>query len=209
MKAHSQDRFWNSFAIKYDSFIERYAKATYAQTIKLLKEELSDQVNVLEIGTGTGLIAFAIADQVNKLLAIDFAPEMIQIAREKLLLTPYKHIIFEVGGANQIDVPDQSFDVVIASNVFHLLPNASEVLLEIRRVLKSNGKVILPTYCHGENLKSIMISLFMGLSGFKAVNRWSTSQFRHFVESNGFVIEQEVIIDDRIPLSFLTATKQN
>lgn len=208
MKVNKQNKFWNSFARKYDGFIERYAKNTYEQSIRLLKDELYRNSKVLEIGTGTGLIAFAIAEQVQEITAIDYSSEMINVAKEKQMLSSSKNIVFQVCDANKIDIPDKSFDIIIASNVFHLIPNADEVLLEISRILKDDGKVILPTYCHGQNIKAKIISALMGLSGFKAVNRWSISQFRDFVENEGFAIEKEVLISDRIPLLFLVAKKK-
>jgi ubiquinone/menaquinone biosynthesis C-methylase UbiE len=209
MKVTKQNKFWDSFARKYDPFIERYAKNTYEQSIRLLKKELYRNSKVLEIGTGTGLIAFAIAEQVKEIIAIDNSSEMINVAIEKQIQSNSKNIVFQVSDANKINNPDKSFDIIVASNVFHLIPNAEEVLWEIRRILKDDGKVILPTYCHGQNIKARIISAFMGLSGFKAVNRWSTSQFRSFVENEGFVIQKEEIISDRIPLSFIVSTKSN
>jgi len=183
-------------------------KNTYAKSIKLLKEELHSNSKVLEIGTGTGLIALAIAEHVKEITAIDYSPEMIHIAKEKQQQSTHNNIDFKVSNANKIDFPDNTFDIIIASNVFHLLPNANEVLREIKRLLNENGKVILPTYCHGQNIKPRIISACMGLSGFKAVNPWSTDKFRAFVENEGFVIKKEEIIIDKIPLSFLVSTKK-
>ena len=208
MKNNQQNKFWNSFASKYDTFIARYAKNTYEKSLLLIKKELNSDSNILEVGTGTGLIAFAIAGNANRITAIDYAQEMIKVANSKLEKQEQCNISFQVSEANNIKSKDKVFDIVIASNVFHLLPNADEALWEIYRVLKDDGKVILPTYCHGQNLKSRFISAIMGLSGFKAVNRWSTSEFKDFVCKEGFSIKKEEIIADKIPLSFLVASKQ-
>ena len=48
----------------------------------------------------------------------------------------------------------------------------------------------------------------MGISGFKAVNRWSVKQYKTFIESGDFLIEKEIIIEDKIPMSFIVATKK-
>ncbi|NPD47647.1 MULTISPECIES: class I SAM-dependent methyltransferase [unclassified Lentimicrobium] len=203
-----QNRYWNSFAKKYDQFIAKYAQNTYNKSIALIKKELKNNDEVLEIGTGTGIISFAIATEVKRIIATDYAPAMIDIALKKQKRNNIQNIKFKLGSAKEIDSIEEVFDIVIASNVFHLIPKASEALLEIKRVMKSEGRVILPTYCHGQNIKSRMVSTFMSLSGFKAANKWSIASYRDFIKNEGFIIIKEIIIEDKIPLSFIIAKKE-
>ena len=79
----SEYSFWNSYARKYDKFIHRNAKNTYRELIDEIKRIVTPDTEVLEIGTGTGNIAFGIANSVRKITAIDPASEMIKIARQK------------------------------------------------------------------------------------------------------------------------------
>jgi ubiquinone/menaquinone biosynthesis C-methylase UbiE len=207
MKQENDNRFWDSFAGKYDKFIANFANETYVKLLKLMEQEISLNSKVLEIGTGTGIISFAIADKVKSITAIDYAPEMIKLANSKLVDSNFNNIEFKVNSATNIEQQDKSFDVIIACNIFHLLPEPEKTLEEIIRLLTDNGKVILPTYCHGQNIKTRFISGMMSLSGFKAVNKWSLKLFRKFVEYNGLTIEKEEIIKDKIPLSFIVASK--
>ncbi|PLX04038.1 MAG: hypothetical protein C0595_04815 [Marinilabiliales bacterium] len=207
MKQNNDNKFWDSFAGKYDNFISKHAKQTYTVLLDLIGKELEMGSNVLEVGTGTGLISFAIADKVKSIMAIDYAPEMIKIANKKLLDSKLKNIDFKVYSATDIKQKDNTFDIIIASNVFHLLPNPEKALEEIIRLLVDNGKVIIPTYCHGQNIKTYFISVIMSLTGFKAENKWSMKQFRKFVENAGLEIKKEEIIKDKIPLSFIVASK--
>lgn len=207
MNNQTQINFWNTFASKYDRFISRFAKSTYISVEQLLKEDLHKSDKVLEIGTGTGIIAFAVASHVREITALDSASEMIAVAKGKLTSTGINNITFQLGNANNTGLPDNYFDAVIASNVFHLLEAPELALREIHRVLKDTGKAILPTYCHGHNIKSRVISSIMGLSGFRAENRWSAKTFRDFVEKEQFVVLKEIIIKDKIPLSYLLLSK--
>jgi ubiquinone biosynthesis O-methyltransferase len=207
-KTKNQYRFWDSFSVKYDRFIAKYAHETYAKSLRLMKQELSGDLKVLEIGTGTGIVSLSIADKVKSVTAIDYAPEMIKVANAKLEESNFKNIEFKLNSAMNIEQPEKSFDVIIASNLFHLLPEPKEVLHEIKRVLADNGKIILPTYCHGQNLKSRQISAIMSLTGFRAVNKWSLKQFRKFVEQEDLIIIKEEIINGKIPLSFIVASKK-
>ncbi len=208
MIKNNNNIFWNSFARKYDKFILKYANETYKKSLELMVKELSKDSKVLEIGTGTGLISFAIADKVKSIVAIDFAPEMIEVAKEKQINSSSNNIEFKVSGADSIKYPDSSFTVAVVSNVFHLIPEPHKVLAELHRLIAENGKLILPTYCHGQSLKTRIISAVMGLSGFRAVNRWSVKQYKTFIESGGLIIEKEIIIEDKIPMSFIVATKR-
>lgn len=208
MKHENDNKFWDSFAGKYDAFISKYADKAYTKSIKLISSELTKRSRVLEIGTGTGLISFAIADKVRNIIAIDYAPEMIKIANAKLGNSNIKNVKFVVNSATNIKQPDKSFEIIIASNVFHLLPKPQKALQEITRLLTKEGKVILPTYCHGQNVKTRFISTIMSISGFKVTNKWSLKRFINFIESEGLEIQKEEIIKDKIPLSFIVASKK-
>ncbi len=198
--------FWNSVAGKYDKFVSVYTKS-YKKSLELIKSELNPNDKVLEIGAGTGIISFEIAGYVQGITALDYASGMIEIAKAKQHKLKIGNITFKNGHATQLDQPDNTFDIVIASNIFHLISEADKALWEIHRVLKNEGKAILPTYCHGENIKTLIISLLMGISGFRAENKWSTKSFKGFVENEGFTVLKETIIPDKIPLSFIVAKK--
>lgn len=208
MKNKNDNRFWNSFANKYDKFITKYVNITYTRIIQLIEPELSTDLEVLEVGTGTGIISLSIANKVKNIVAIDFAPEMIKIAKIKLEESNIDNIEFKVNPATNIEYQNKSFDLIVASNVFHLLPEPEKALHEIIRLLNNNGKVILPTYCHGQNLKTRFISAITSITGFKATNKWSLREYRKFIESNGLKIKTEEIIRDKIPLSFIVASNE-
>jgi hypothetical protein len=91
--------------------------------------------------------------------------------------------------------------------VLHLLYQPVKALHEMKRVLSDNGTIILPTFCHGADLSSHIISRFMGLFGFKVRTRWSVNSFIDFVRTNGFRIIREEILKDKIPLVYLVAVK--
>lgn len=209
MKNYSRENiFWNLFARRYDRFIFKNVNNTYNKIKELLRNEISMDNNVLEVGTGTGIFSLTLAEHVKSIVAIDFAPEMIKIAKEKQRELGKNNITFQTGDATRLSFPDNSMDVIIAVNVFHLLGNPKIALNETRRVLTTNGKLIIPTFCHGNNLKSRVLSSILGLSGFMARNRWSISSFRLFIQNSGFEVEKEFIIEDRIPLSFIVAHKK-
>lgn len=200
--------FWNSFSDKYDSFIQKNFGQTYDQIFQKLSCDISKTDEILEIATGTGLVAFEISNKVKQINAVDVSPEMILKAKEKQLELKLNNINFEVGDICNLQFKDSVFDLVIASNVMHLLYEPQKALFEINRVLKTNGKAILPTFCHGENLKSLILSKLASLVGFKAQNRWSINEFNDFIEKNGFKKIRSETIQGKIPLNYLVMEKK-
>lgn len=181
--------------------------ATYQQLYQLLKTDVAGTGKILEVATGTGLLAFEICNNVKSINAIDISPEMIKVASEKQKQRNISNITFEVGDSCNLAFEDETFDVVIASNVLHLLFEPEKSLAEIRRVLKPDGIAILPTFCHADNIQSRIISGFMSLFSFRARNKWTTKSFESFVRNNDFKIVKSEIIDGKIPLLYLLTAK--
>lgn len=206
-RIEKESRFWNFFSTKYDRFINITLNATYQQLYQLLKTDVAGTGKILEVATGTGLLAFEICNNVKSINAIDISPEMIKVASEKQKQRNISNITFEVGDSCNLVFEDGTFDVVIASNVLHLLFEPEKSIAEIRRVLKPDGIAILPTFCHAENFKSRIISNFMSLFSFRARNKWTTKSFESFVSKNSFKIVKSEIIFGKIPLLYLLTEK--
>lgn len=200
--------FWDSFAKKYDSFINKNASKSYERLFVRLLHDTKTTTNLLEVATGTGILSFKLSDQIFQVTAIDIAPEMIEIAKSKSRDKQISNINFQVGDSCELDFENELFDTVLASNVLHLLYQPDLALKEMTRVLKPNGKIIIPTYCHGDSVKSHILSRLMGLAGFKARSRWSVKSFEKFVEECGLKIINSEVFKDKIPLIYLQASKK-
>jgi len=104
----------------------------------------------LEVGCGTGalsLLAKLKTGNTGKVYGIDIAEKMIATARKKA--EKYKlNIDFRVASIDDLPFPDNNFDVVISSMMFHHLPVGIKEsgLMEINRVLKSDGIFLLSDF---------------------------------------------------------------
>jgi len=202
-------RFWDKFAKRYDSFVENTVSKTYKSIIESIELELDINHRVLEIGTGTGIIAFSICSRVSTIIATDISPEMIRTALQKQKDLNIQNIDFQLQDSYSMTLPDKSFDVVIATNLFHLLYEPEKPIREVKRVLKDGGVFIAPTFCVGENMRSRIITTLAGLlSGFKIVNRWSINELQTLMTNNGMVINKITTIKGRFPLAYLVMSKQ-
>src|SRR5450755_122556 len=101
--------------------------------------------HVLDVGSGTGLLAQYVADLVGpsgSVVAIDPLRLRIEIAKWKAR----PNLSFKVGDAYDLSaLKDESFDVVYLNAVFHWLPEKTGPVREFFRVLKPGGKLGLST----------------------------------------------------------------
>jgi ubiquinone/menaquinone biosynthesis C-methylase UbiE len=100
---------------------------------------------LIDVGTGTGTLAIAALRRWPdvEVVGIDASRGMASAAAAEAdrLLTPAEGARFatEVAFADELPFPDQSFDAVMSSFVYQLVPNRARALREARRVLRPNG----------------------------------------------------------------------
>ena len=97
---------------------------------------------VLEIGIGSGLnLPYLDASRIDSLVGIDPSEELIGIAEQRINDSMPK-IEFIVSKAEQMSFNDNTFDTVLMTYTMCTVDNASRVLDEIKRVLKSDGQLL-------------------------------------------------------------------
>lgn len=203
-RQNRERRFWDRFANFYDAFIDKVFRKTYKAILENMDSDLNRNHHVLEIGTGTGIIPFAIYSKVSSIVATDISPEMVRVANKKLKRSKIKNIDFQIQDSYHLTFPDKSFDVVIASNLLHLLYEPEKPINELKRVMKDDGIFIAPTLCVGENTKSKIIATIIGfLSGFGVVNKWTYEDFKRMLTDNGLVIYKELRIDGKLLTAYI------
>jgi SAM-dependent methyltransferase len=107
--------------------------------------ELSAMDHVLDIGAGSGLLAFAAAPHVAHLTAIDISVPMCTALQRRVESTRITNIDVRVADAIDLPLTDECFDVVLSNYCLHHLPNDQKILAlsEVARVLRPGGRVVL------------------------------------------------------------------
>ena len=201
MPESDNKRFWNRYARLYDVEINLFSKAAYQQMYTMMLDALTPDMEVLEVATGTGLIACHIAGGVRHVTATDFSESMINVAKKKHAPA---NVSFCVEDATALSFADNSIDAVIISNALHIMPDPTSALREIRRVLKPSGLLIAPTFSQPRTEKFGGFNIFiMRLAGFRIYSQWTPEEYVEFISSNGFNVTRSQVLKAAFPLVYL------
>ena len=196
--------YWNNDAANYDNRAKKSYKA-YQNIIRKIKNEVTTEMNVLDIGTGTGEIPISIYKDVKSIEAIDFSQEMIKIAKNKAENRGIENIKFLVQDSNDLNYKDNSFDVIIIINLLHIVPKPENVINEAKRLIKKDGTIIISTFLHNENIKSRIISYIMKRKGHPIVTKFDSKSICKFIEKCSLKITSHQNIKNIMPLMYITA----
>ncbi|MCM1506043.1 MAG: class I SAM-dependent methyltransferase [Ruminococcus flavefaciens] len=189
---------WDKFAPVYNLFMKKDKKA-YTQMYQKICIAVKDK-KVLELATGTGLIAGNIADFAESVEATDFSEKMIEQARKNVHAN---NVHFAVADACKLPYHNESFDVVIISNALHIMPEPKKALAEIQRVLKKDGILIAPTFVHAHmSLPKKVLAKMMSIVGFHAEHKWSEKTYINFLRKNGWIIKRKSLLKASFPLVY-------
>ena len=112
--------------------------------------EIQPGNRVLEVGVGTGLNLPLYARDCN-VTGIDISKEMLRKAEERVLALGMVNTKLMVMDCAKLDFPDDSFDRVIATYVISAVPDPVKTLLEMRRVCKPSGHLVILNHFKSEN----------------------------------------------------------
>ena len=195
--------FWDKNAGRYDRFM-RKERAAYDEMYALIRP-LVRHKTVLELATGTGLIAKNIVNAAAHIEATDASPEMIAEAKRD---NRSAKLHFSVQDMFRLPYADKSFDVVIVSNALHIVPQPEKALQEIKRVLKDDGTLIAPTFTHaGNSFSGKVRAFFMKLAGFPLHSRWTSEEYLRFLRQNGWTVRKSAVLKASFPLTYAECEK--
>lgn len=185
-------RFWDKVA-------ERYARQpvadddSYKKKLQVTRDYLRPDMDVLEFGCGTGSTAIAHAPYVKSIVAIDVSSKMLEIARAKADANNIGNVAFQQGDIGDLNVPDETLDVVMGHSILHLVDSQEEVIAKVHRMLEPGGLFVTSTACLGDSQGYLRPVLpIAGLLGFAPMVRFFTR--RELLDSmvaGGFEIEHE------------------
>lgn len=101
---------------------------------------------VLDVGTGTGVLAITAARAGARVTGLDLTPELLAQARDNARIAHREDIVWTEGDAEQLPYPAASFDIVLSQFGHMFAPRPEITVAEMRRVLKPNGRIAIATW---------------------------------------------------------------
>jgi ubiquinone/menaquinone biosynthesis C-methylase UbiE len=203
IKTRHRVRF-NRWARDYDqSILQRIIfNTSHDMFFTAMLPWLPDGSNVLDVGCGTGKLSHALYSH-NKNLNIhgmDFSEVMINKAKAKLKDEP---IEFRIGDVENLPYEPNSFDAITCSHSFHHYPNQRGAVLEMHRVLKDGGKVMVIDGSRDTFWGSVIFRTVEFVE--KNVYHMYGNEMKELLASCGFIKIHQRLFNPIAPLLFTVA----
>ena len=120
---------------------------------------------ILEIGSGTGRFCIALAKKYpsKKIIGIDYTDESVALSNKGAKMRGLSKVEFKKADLFQLPFPDNHFDLVFENGVIEHFKNYPEALLEMKRVVKKGGKIIVNVnnwYCFPKTIEKKILGKY-------------------------------------------------
>jgi ubiquinone/menaquinone biosynthesis C-methylase UbiE len=146
--------------------------------------------SVLDIATGSGHTAFALAPQVASVIGIDITREMLREAESLKAELGVTNVLFQIGDVHKLPFADGTFQLVTCRRAAHHFSNIGLALQEIRRVLSVGGRVLVDDRSVPEDdFVDRSMNLLDTYHDESHVREYRPQEWRRMLEDAGFVVE--------------------
>lgn len=126
---------------------------------------------IIELGCGPGFYSCKIGERFSQVsvIGIDRSPKQLKWAREKIAEKGLENCTFESANVLELNYPSESFDALIASRLFTVLPERTRAVAEMYRVLNPGGRCFIaePRYAIWASIPLLTMWLLAGIMRFR------------------------------------------
>lgn len=185
-------QFWDRIAPGYSK--QPIAdEASYARKLAQTQALMQPHMQVLELGCGTGTTALKHAPHVAHIDATDVSAAMIAIGEQKAAQAGINNVRFSQAAVEELTAADGSYDMVLALNLMHLLPDRDAALARIHRLLKPGGFYVSSTVCLADKMWYLrpVIPVMQWLGKAPYVSFVSAGRVHEEVTAAGFEVQSQ------------------
>ncbi|AOR24457.1 class I SAM-dependent methyltransferase [Clostridium taeniosporum] len=143
---NNKNNFKNKSKINFNNQADIYDISGDGKFVAPMYAEIINRIvslkpkKLLDVGCGTGNILMKLSKNTNiELSGLDISEKMIEVARRNIGTKAE----LKVGDSEFMPWKNKTFDVILCNASFHHYPNPEKVLMEMRRLLKSSGTLII------------------------------------------------------------------
>lgn len=194
-----------------ESFNRIIDNKTYANIIKddkhlstLMKlVEGGNYRKILDIGTGTGYLAFPLAEKfpASTVYGIDIAETIIEKNNETVKEKGISNLIFQVFDGLKYPFEDESFDLIVTRYAFHHFPNVVDSIQQMNRILVKGGMVLVSDPMRNDKDINGIIDEYMRVKKDGHIQFYLAKELDNLFINNGFSKEKQLITDMKFPFA--------
>jgi 2-polyprenyl-3-methyl-5-hydroxy-6-metoxy-1,4-benzoquinol methylase len=206
------EKLWDKMAGKWDKPGVTLGDNDIRLTVKAGKY-ITNGSTVMDYGCATGSVAFEFARTAKKVYGVDISSKMIEKAAAKASDNKTGNITFIHGSIFNEGLKPESFDVITAFSILHLVEDLPQVLGRIRQLLKPGGMFISATPCMGQNrlvggLMWVPVFLFSKTGAIPRVNFFTHARLTSAIAKNGLSVLESNGLDSKAISEFYLAAKK-
>jgi ubiquinone/menaquinone biosynthesis C-methylase UbiE len=149
---------WDAASKGYAEKVAPYLMESFAQE-HIDRLDLNGKTKTIEVAAGSGALTGLLAKNVKSLLATDFSPKMIGLAKRKIAKAGIANVEFEVMDGQALLVDDDTFDRAACSFGLMLFPDRHKGFSELYRILRPGGRAVVSGWAGPERFEAF--GLFM------------------------------------------------
>ena len=167
--------------------------ADLAERVRAFVQPADDE-RALDVGTGVGAVAFALAPLVREVVAVDSAQELLDEARKA---APANVELVEADAA-RLPFEDGSFDLACAVRLMHHVRRPELVFAELTRVVRAGGRVfVADQIAPPDPLVALELDRFERARDPTHTRTLPDVDIRHFAEANNLVLRRSEMHRER------------
>lgn len=149
---------------------------------------------LLELGPGSGTVLAELHKRAQCTIAVELSPAMARLSAAR---SPDSTIV--IGNARDIEFPDAHFDGIFAGAFLHLFPKAEaeKLIAQMARWTRTGGAILVNTSITGQSSEGHEEKLDYVRRVARFRSRWSESEFKEMLTSNGFQILRRATTNER------------